>query len=122
MIWITLAAFSLAPLMGGFFMLILKDPELAQSSGLLGAKAQLQGEATWPSYLGLLAQVIAVGGILVFGFVTSWVFGRGYADRTSKDLLALPYSRGIIVIAKFISVFITSILLSIHVVVVGLLL
>ncbi|KGX84204.1 ABC transporter permease [Pontibacillus litoralis] len=118
-IWITVIAFSIAPLMAGFFMFVLKNPEFAKSSGLLGAKAQIAGEANWPSYLSLHAQMIAVGGTLVFGFVTSWIFGREYADRTVKDLLALPYSRAVIVIAKFIASFITNIVLSAYIVTLG---
>jgi ABC-type transport system involved in multi-copper enzyme maturation permease subunit len=121
MLWTVLAAFTLAPLMGGFFIFILKNPEFAKSAGLLGAKAQIAGEATWPSYFSLLAQIIAVGGILVFGFVASWVFGREYTDRTIKDLLALPYHRSIIAIAKFLAIFITTSLLSVYVVVCGIL-
>jgi ABC-type transport system involved in multi-copper enzyme maturation permease subunit len=122
MFWITAAAFSIAPLMGGFFMFVLKNPELAASTGLVGAKAQIVGEANWPSFLGLLAQMISIGGTLIFGFVTSWVFGREYTDRTVKDLLSLPYPRGIIVIAKYITVLIANLLLSIHVILVGILL
>ncbi|MGK7378864.1 ABC transporter permease [Planococcus sp. 1R117A] len=121
MIWITLAAFTVAPLMGGFFMFILKNPELAERSGLVGEKAQILGEANWPAYFSMLAQIIAVGGILVFGFVTSWIFGREYADRTLKDLLALPYHRSIIVSAKFLAVFIAALLLSGHVIILGIL-
>ncbi|WP_282020195.1 ABC transporter permease [Planomicrobium okeanokoites] len=121
MIWVTLAIFTVAPLMGGFFMFVLKDPELARTTGLLGDKAQILGEATWPAYFSLLAQIIAVGGLIVFGFVTSWVFGREYADRTIKDLLALPVRRSIIVLAKFIAIFITCLLLSLYVIVVGIL-
>lgn len=117
--WITLSAFTIAPIMAGFFMYVLKDPELARSSGLLGAKAQIAGEANWPSYLSLHSQMIAVGGIFVFGFITSWVFGREYAERTVKDLLALPYSRAVIVIAKFIASFIANIILSIYIVALG---
>jgi ABC-type transport system involved in multi-copper enzyme maturation permease subunit len=122
MIWITLAAFSIAPLMGGLFMFILKNPELAENTGLIGAKAQIAGEANWPSYFGLLAQMIAIGGILIFGFVTSWVFGREYTDRTVKDLIALPFPRGTIILAKFITAFIANILLSLYIVVLGILL
>lgn len=118
-IWIIFLAFTIAPVMAGFFMFVLKDPELAKSTGLLGAKAQIAGEANWPSYLDLHAQIIAVGGILVFGFVTSWIFGREYTDQTVKDLLALPYSRSVIVIAKFAASFITNIVLSVYVVVLG---
>lgn len=102
-------------------MFVLKNPEFAKSSGLLGAKAQIAGEANWTSYVSLHVQMIAVGGILVFGFVTSWIFGREYADRTVKDLLALPYSRAVIVIAKFIASFITNIALRVYIVTLGLL-
>lgn len=121
MIWVTLAAFTFAPLMAGFFMFILKNPGMAEQSGLVGDKAQILGEATWPAYFGMLAQIIAVGGILVFGFVTSWVFGREYTDRTLKDLLALPYHRATIPAAKFLAVFLISLLLSVHVTVFGML-
>jgi ABC-2 type transport system permease protein len=37
----------------------------------------------------MLAQGIAIGGLFVFGFIMSWIFGREYTDRTMKDLLAL---------------------------------
>jgi ABC-type transport system involved in multi-copper enzyme maturation permease subunit len=119
LIWITLAAFTLAPIMGGLFMIILKNPNLAQSTGLIGAKAQIAGEANWPSYLNLLSQMIAIGGILIFGFVTSWIFGREFTDRTVKDIIALPFPRNIIIIAKFITAIVTNVLLSLYVIVVG---
>src|SRR5699024_1567256 len=108
-------------LMAGFFMFVLKDPELAKRSGLLGAKAQIAGEANWPSYISIHAQMIAVGGLLVFGFVTSWIFGREYADNTAKDRLALPYSRVVIVMAKFVASVITNIVLSAYIVCLGIL-
>src|SRR5690625_868122 len=118
-IWVTMAAFTIAPLMAGFFMFVLKDPALAKNAGLLGAKAQIAGETNWPSYLDLHAQIIAVGGILIFGFVTSWIFGREYTDRTITDLLALPFSRSVIVLSKFAAAFITNFILSVYVVVLG---
>lgn len=74
--WITILTFSIIPFIGEFFIFILKDPEFARSSGLIGAKAQLTGSADWPTYFQLLSQAISIGGLLVFGFVTSWVFGR----------------------------------------------
>lgn len=98
----TLLALTLVPLMGGFFMFVLKDPNFARRLGFISAKAQIAGAADWPSYLALLSQAIAVGGLMVFGFIFSWVFGREYADRTLQNLLALPISRGVIVSAKFI--------------------
>ena len=100
---LTALGFSLAPLMGGVFMFILKDPARAESMGVVRAKAQLvAGAADWPTYFGLLAQATAVGGLLVFGVATAWVFGREFADRTAKELLALPTARATIVGAKFV--------------------
>ncbi|TWT24773.1 ABC transporter permease [Planomicrobium sp. CPCC 101110] len=115
LLWAVLAAFTFAPLMGGFFMFVLKNPEFAKTAGLLGAKARIAGEASWPAYFSLLAQIIAVGGLIVFGFVASWIFGREYTDRTIKDLLALPYHRGVLVAAKFLAVMATTGLLSLYV-------
>ncbi|MCP4197650.1 MAG: ABC transporter permease subunit [Proteobacteria bacterium] len=95
--------FLLVPLVGGFFMIILKDPELARRAGLISTKAQLMaGVADWPTFLNLLAQATAVGGLILFSLIGSWVFGREYSDRTIKDLLALPISRSAIVAAKFV--------------------
>src|SRR5699024_12448883 len=90
-IWLTTDAFTIAPLMAGFFMIVLKDADMAKNSGFISTKAQIAGEATWPSYLNLYGQIIAVGGMFVFGFVIGWRFGSEYAENTVKDVLALPY-------------------------------
>ena len=103
--WGVAIGFSLAPLVMGLFMVILKDPERARTLGLLGAKAQLTaGTADWPTYLNLLGQAVAVGGAVLFAFLTAWVFGREFADKTVRGLLANPTSRGTIVLAKAIVV------------------
>ena len=103
--WGVAIGFSLAPLVMGLFMVILKDPERARTLGLLGAKAQLTaGTADWPTYLNLLGQAVAVGGAILFAFLTAWVFGREFADKTVRGLLANPTSRGTIVLAKAIVV------------------
>jgi ABC-2 type transport system permease protein len=100
---LTAAGFSLAPIMGGLFMFILKDPARARRMGLIGAKAQLTaGVADWPTYLGVMAQAVAVGGPVLFALVTAWVFGREFADRTVKLTLALPTPRASVVAAKFL--------------------
>jgi ABC-2 type transport system permease protein len=99
--WGVAIGFSLAPLVMGLFMVILKDPERARTLGLLGAKAQLTaGTADWPTYLSLLGQAVAVGGAVLFAFLTAWVVGREFADKTIRGLLANPTSRGTIVLAK----------------------
>ncbi|HEX6307530.1 MAG TPA: ABC transporter permease [Longimicrobiales bacterium] len=95
------AGFSLAPVMAAVFMLILKDPALARRLGLITAKAQLvAGTADWPTFLGVIAQAIAVGGSFVFSLVTAWTFGREFSDRTVKLIVATPTPRRDIVAAK----------------------
>ena len=92
-------------MVGGLFMVILKDPAWARRHGLIATKAQLAaGTADWPTYWALLAQAVAVGGVVLFGLVAIWVFGREYSDRTATDLLALPTARSTIVGAKFVVV------------------
>ena len=98
----TALGFSLAPLIGGFFMFILKDPERARTLGIVSAKAQLTaGSADWPTYFGFLGQATAVGGSMVFAIAAAWVFAREFSDHTAKELLALPTPRGAIIAAKF---------------------
>ncbi len=98
--WAIAAGFSIAPLVSGLFMVILKDPEAARSLGLLGAKAQLAaGTADWPTFR-MLAQAVAVGGAVLFAFLTAWLFGREFSDRTVRSLLAIQTPRWAIVIAK----------------------
>lgn len=102
LLW-TFIAFALAPMMGGAFIMIIKDPEAIAQGGGLVAKAQaMKMEANWKSYIDLMTQAVGVGGVLAFGFVASWVFGREYADGTAKDLLSLPTSRTKIINAKFV--------------------
>jgi ABC-2 type transport system permease protein len=102
---LTALGYSLVPLTLGFFMVVLRDPEMARRAGLITAKAQMtMGTADWQTYIKFLALATGAGGIILFGLIVSWVFGREYSDRTVKDLLALPTSRSAIVFAKFIVV------------------
>jgi len=101
--WVTFIAISLAPLFGGVFMFLMKGNGYDGLSGAFKAKAVLMSfEANWDSYFGLLSQAVGVGGVLIFGFVASWLFGREYSDGTAKDLMALPASRTTILNAKFV--------------------
>ncbi len=101
---LTTAGFSILPLVGGLFMMILKDPERARAMGLISTKAQLltAGVADWPTYFDVLLQGIGIGGSILFAMIVTWVFGREFSDHTAKELLALPTSRWIIVAAKFL--------------------
>jgi len=119
-ILISSLAFTMAPFMAGFFMYVIKNPDLAKQSGLLGQQAQIAGKASWPSYIQVQSQMIAVGGILIFGFIVSWIFGREYVDGMIKELLSLPFSRHIIVTAKFIVAFLINVIVMVYIVFVGL--
>lgn len=101
--WVTVGAIVLAGLVGAFFMFVLQDPDRARSLGLLGTKAQLTGGSSdWPGYFALTAQTASVGGLLIFGIVVVWLFGREFSDGTATDLLALPTSRTAVVLAKLL--------------------
>ncbi len=114
MSWATALAFTLLPLAMGFVMIVIKDPELARRVGLISAKAHiLAGAPDWPTYMGLLAQGLAGGGMVLFGLIGIWVFGREYSDHTIKDLLALPTARSAIVAGKFIVVALWSVVLTV---------
>jgi len=101
--------FLMAPVAGGLFMIILKDPEAARSMGLISTKAQITvGTADWAAYFGFITQAVAAGGMILFSIITIWVFGREFSDHTVKELLALPTSRETIVTAKFIVIVVWS--------------
>jgi ABC-2 type transport system permease protein len=101
--WGVAAGFSLAPLVCALFMVILKDPDSARRLGLLGTKAAITaGTADWPTMLSMLAQAIAVGGGILFAFLTAWLFGREFSDRTVRTLLATPTPRWTLVAAKMV--------------------
>ena len=112
----TAIGFSIVPLIGGLFMIILKDPEAAKSMGLISAKAQLMvGVADWPAFFNIIGQAVAVGGAILFAIVTAWIFGREFSDRTAKELMALPTSRETIISAKFIVIAVWTFALSLFV-------
>ncbi len=120
--WITLSAFSLVAVMMGLMVLIVKNPALVGQSTLISAKSSSSlFTNNWHSYFELLIQLILGFGILGFGFVSSWVFGREYVDHVVTDLLALPTRRLTIVLSKFIIIIIWSFILSLAIFIFGLL-
>jgi ABC-2 type transport system permease protein len=99
---ITIIGIAFMPLMLGLLMFIKKYPDLAHSSLMLSKATMIPGNADWQTFFGLFAQMIVGAGLLIFGFVASWIFGREYSDRTIKDLLALPLPRWSVAVGKFI--------------------
>jgi ABC-2 type transport system permease protein len=118
---ITAGGLMLLPIISGLFMIIMKDPENAKNLGLISTKAQLVGGvADWPSHFGLLNAGIAIAGFILFSIITAWVFGREFADRTVKELLALPTPRSVIVVSKFVIIGLWVLLLSLLIFAAGL--
>ncbi len=71
------------------------DPQVTAK---LGPSASLD----WTGLLSGSAQIIGTGGLLGFGIVAAWVFGREFADGTVAGLFALPAGRGTIAAAKLV--------------------
>lgn len=109
----TFIFFAFVAIMLGLLMYVANHPALAGRSATIAEKSSRLGNGDWPSLLSFLIQAILALGQMGFGIVASWVFGREYADRVAKDILALPTSRFAIVVAKFVVVVIWNILLSV---------
>jgi len=103
-VWITFVAFAMVPIMGGVIMFLIQNPGLIPKSSILNIKtSMLSTPVNWGSYLSLyLSQGAGIAGIIVYGFVASYLFGREYSDHTYRDLLSLPISRTKQLNAKFI--------------------
>ncbi|MDR0430289.1 MAG: ABC transporter permease, partial [Tannerellaceae bacterium] len=100
---ISFIAFSIVPVMGGVFMLVMKNPQAMSKASLLNAKMETMNfSADWNGLFMILTMGMGIGGILIFGFIISWIFGREYAENTVKDLLSMPTSKSKILNAKFI--------------------
>src|SRR6478736_9576643 len=56
----------------------------------------------WTGFLLAAAQITGAGGLLGFGVVLSWMFGREFGDGTITGLFALPVSRSTIALAKLL--------------------
>jgi ABC-2 type transport system permease protein len=111
MLWGSIIFFAFIAVMLGFLMLVAKHPEIAGKSEVLSLKASMISNPNWTTFYWLLMQMVLTVGSIGPAIVTIWVFGREYSDRVIKDILVLPVSRFIIVLAKFVIIFFWSILL-----------
>jgi ABC-2 type transport system permease protein len=113
---ISALGFLIMPIASAFLIFVIKNPQLARQLGLVSAKANiLVSDADWPAYLKLVAEACAMGGFFLFCLITSWTFGREFADHTVKDLLAVPVPRLSLLLAKFFVVTIWSIALAVEI-------
>ncbi len=113
--WISVIFFCFIPLVLALMIFVQKYPEIAAKLGMIGEKAEMMklGEPVWSNFFGMINMFLSAIGLIGFGFITSWIFGREYSDKTLKDVLALPVSRGYIVTAKLITAAIWSVILSV---------
>ena len=99
--WLVGAFATLPPVMLGLMMAIKKHPADAQRFGLLTTKSRLLvGAVDWPTFLGLVGQTMGAMGAIAFAVLAAWVFGREFADRTCRIMLATPTRRSSIILAK----------------------
>lgn len=76
------------------------------TAGVAGGNRELIAQAgpaaalDWNGLLAGAVQVTAVAGVLGFGVVLAWMFGREFTDGTITGLFALPVSRSRIAFAK----------------------
>ena len=108
-------------IMMGLLMFLSLHPEIANRSATISAKTSFLGGSDWAAFYELLIQIILTVGVIGFGIITSWVFGREFSDRVIKDLLALPVHRSTIVISKLIILTIWSMLLAVTILIAALL-
>ena len=118
---ITACTICFVPFIVGIFAAMMKYPESFKNLGLISVKMEMIRITDWSSYLMSLSQVISIGGLFIFGFTTSWVFGREYSDKTMIDLLVIPIKRDTIVLSKFIIIALWSYFISIIALILGLL-
>ncbi|RZL76809.1 MAG: bacitracin ABC transporter permease [Rhodococcus sp. (in: high G+C Gram-positive bacteria)] len=75
----------------------------AGGSSLTAAKAQsIGGEGGWAGLFTAADTIIAVAGLLGFGVVIGWVFGREFTDGTVHGICAAPVSRAAVAAAKLL--------------------
>jgi ABC-2 type transport system permease protein len=84
-------------------MSVMQNPQFAEQESILSTKAEAMiVSADWNGIFLIITQGMGVGGIIIFGFLVSWIFGREYSENTIKDLLSLPMPKTKIINAKFI--------------------
>ncbi|MGI8721294.1 MAG: hypothetical protein ACR2JG_03610 [Geodermatophilaceae bacterium] len=74
----------------------------SDDAALAAKLGPLVADGGWAGYLSASAQVTAVAGLLGFGVVLAWQFGREFSDGTITGLFAIPVRRATIGAAKLL--------------------
>jgi len=110
LLWTALVVAAYAILSTVLNRVLLGDPNFAKSIATGGPVFQKAVEAgffelNWANQLRVAVQgITGTWGIMLFAFVTVYVFGREYKDGTAKNMLTLPVRRETFVVAKMIVV------------------
>jgi ABC-2 type transport system permease protein len=98
--WVVSAVIGVAvPLLATAAILAVRS----DASGTFAIKAASFVHGTeWPDLYSVASQVLSVAGLLAFGIMWSWCFGREFAEGTVVSLFALPISRQNIATAKLV--------------------
>jgi ABC-type transport system involved in multi-copper enzyme maturation permease subunit len=110
LLWTSLVVIGYAVLATVLNVTLIKDPETIKrvaSAGGVFKKAVDAGfyDFNWTNQLRVAVQgVSGTWGVMLFAFVTAYVFGREYKEGTEKNLFTLPVRRGSFVAAKMIVV------------------
>jgi len=72
------------------------------------------GDINWQLYLTEVLNNLATLGLIGYTFISAWVYGREFIDKTIKDLLAKPVSRSQIVLSKMLVILAWNVLLSLY--------
>ncbi|MCL2882598.1 MAG: ABC transporter permease [Coriobacteriia bacterium] len=57
---------------------------------------------TWTVFFNNFLPLTGSMGLIVSFFISAWVFGREFSDKTNKDLIAKPVPRTTVVLSKFL--------------------
>jgi ABC-2 type transport system permease protein len=80
------------------FQLAALDPDSAMAAKL----GPIVAAGGWPGLIAGANQITATGGVLGFGVVLSWLFGREFTQGTIVGLFAIPVARSTTALAKAI--------------------
>jgi ABC-2 type transport system permease protein len=100
----TVVRLTTAALVGGVavmclsFQVAILDPESAMAAKL----GPIIAAGGWAGLVAGANQIVATGGVLGFGVVLAWLYGREFTQGTIAGLFAIPVSRPMIAFAKAI--------------------
>lgn len=96
--WLVFLVFAFGPIMMGIGTIFSVTP----------------GDMNWHRYLIEVLNNLTTLGLIGYTFISAWVFGREFTDKTIKDLLAKPVSRSVIVLSKILVILAWNVLLSLY--------